>query len=102
MSFDLHISIPDQSHAVQIVQQLAEAEHITPEQAAAQLLIEGANHHGKKIPMEDPVGMEEAMARVRAEHRTYASFFGAVKGRPGAHGSPEAVDRYIAELRNEW
>jgi len=33
--------------------------------------------------------------------RSYASFFGAAKG-PGAHGSPEAVDRYIEDLRNEW
>jgi hypothetical protein len=101
MPFDLHISIPDQSHAVQIVQQLAAAEHITPEQAATQLLIEGANHHGMKTPVEDLTGMTEAIARVRAEHRTYASFFGSVTG-PGAHGSKEAVDRYISEMRNEW
>lgn len=101
MSFDLHISIPDQSHAVRIVRQLAEAEHITPEQAAARLLIEGASRRENAVRAKDPIGMDEAMARVRAEHRTYASFFGSVTG-PGAHGSPEAIDRYIAELRNEW
>ncbi len=31
----------------------------------------------------------------------YASLFGSVTG-PGAHGSTEAVDRYIAQLRSEW
>ncbi|MFZ4508196.1 MAG: hypothetical protein ACOYON_10935 [Fimbriimonas sp.] len=34
--------------------------------------------------------------------RPYASYFGVIDGRPGAHGSPEAVDRYIDELRDEW
>ena len=34
--------------------------------------------------------------------RSYASFWGVGKGSPGAHGSREAVDRYIAELRDEW
>jgi len=37
-----------------------------------------------------------------APKRSYASFFGVAKGRPGAHGSPEAADRYIEELRNAW
>jgi hypothetical protein len=37
-----------------------------------------------------------------ASRRSYASFFGVANGRAGAHGSREAVYRYIAELRNEW
>jgi|GEM_PF-1363859 len=101
MAFDLHITIPESSPAVEIVHQLAAAEHITPEEAAAHLLIEGAAYHSKKTPADEPVGLEKAMARIRAEHPTYASFFGSVKG-PGAHGSKEAADRYIDELRNEW
>jgi hypothetical protein len=78
MPFDIHISIPDKSHAVAVVQQLAAAEHITTEQAAAQLLIEGARHHGKKTPAqkligsfssdEDAAAIDEAMAVVHA-HR---------------------------------
>ena len=45
----------------------------------------------------------EKSAQERQEPvRPYASYFGVIKGRPGAHGSPEAVDRYIDELRDEW
>lgn len=32
----------------------------------------------------------------------YAAIWGAGAGCPGAHGSVEAVDRYIRELRDEW
>ena len=31
-----------------------------------------------------------------------ADLWGAAAGGPGAHGSAEAVDRYIRELRDEW
>lgn len=34
--------------------------------------------------------------------RSYASYFVAAKGQPGAYGSVEAIDRYITELQNEW
>lgn len=33
---------------------------------------------------------------------SYASFFGTAAEGPGSHGSPEAVDAYIAELRDSW
>ncbi len=32
----------------------------------------------------------------------YASLWGAAAGGPGAHGSVEAVDRYVRELRKDW
>ena len=32
----------------------------------------------------------------------YASLWGAAAGGPGAHGSAEAANRYIRELRDEW
>jgi hypothetical protein len=56
MPFDLHISIPDGSPAAHVVQQLAEAEQITPEQAAEQLLTEAARLHGKKTPAQEMWG----------------------------------------------
>lgn len=31
-----------------------------------------------------------------------ASFWGVGAGRPGSHGSVEAVNAYIRELRDEW
>jgi hypothetical protein len=65
---------------------LAEAaqRHISLEQVAAEKLIRQS-----PVPTAKPT-------------RRYASFFGAAKGRPGSHGSVEAVDKYIAELRSEW
>jgi len=32
----------------------------------------------------------------------YTAYFGIAKGRPGALGSVEAIDRHIQELRDEW
>jgi hypothetical protein len=32
----------------------------------------------------------------------YGSFWGAAKGKPGAHGSFDAVEKYIGNVRSEW
>ena len=97
MAYDLHLSIPEDSPVGQIVGHMVSAERVTVEQAVNRMLTDAAKlqSHGA------PAAIGKAMARVRAEHPTYASFFGSVEG-PGAHGSREAVDQYIAELRNEW
>jgi hypothetical protein len=55
--------------------------HISPEQVAAEHLI-------RLSPASKP-----------KPARSYASFFGAAKG---VYASPEAVDRAIEEIRNEW
>lgn len=39
---------------------------------------------------------------VKAARLSAASFWGVGAGRPGSHGSVEAVDAYIRELRDEW
>ena len=56
--------------------------HISPEQVAAEQLIRLS-----PVSRPGPAG------------RSYASFFGAAKG---VYESPEAVDRAIEEMRNEW
>jgi chromosomal replication initiation ATPase DnaA len=76
MAFDLHITIPDPSETLQVVQQLAAMEHITPDQAATQLLIEGAKRQSRKTPAlemlgafssdEDSAITDEAMEHVQA------------------------------------
>jgi hypothetical protein len=102
MSYDIHLNIPENSPAGQIVQRLVIMEHVTPDQAAFRILTEAGRQESKPAPTAKTTDLDEAMARVRAEHPTYASFFGAAKGQPGAHRSPEAADRYIEELRNAW
>jgi len=81
MAFEIHISVPDQSQVVTVLRQLAAAEHITTEQAAARLLIEGARHHGKKTPAQELIGafsseedaaaIDEAMAVVHAHRANF-------------------------------
>ncbi len=78
----LTIQIPDDVADGLVTE--AALRHVTPEQLAAERLIEIS-----------PKGASKSAP-------TYASFFGAAKGRPGAHGSVEAVDRYVAEQRSEW
>ena len=83
MSFEIPASIEPE------VRRFADAKHISADEAVLQLITAGL----KAQPDE----------QTKASGRpSYASMFGAAKGGPGAHGSPEAVDRYIAELRNEW
>jgi hypothetical protein len=70
----------------------AAAERLSAEDAVLRLI-----EAGLKIEEE-----HRALARDSSRHRpSYSSLFGAAK--TGAtYGTPEAVDRYIAELRNEW
>ncbi|HEY3781862.1 MAG TPA: hypothetical protein VGL56_12320 [Fimbriimonadaceae bacterium] len=78
MPFDLHIILADNSREVQVIQQVAKAEHITPEQAASRLLMEGAKLHGDKTPGREMLGafsspedtaiLDKAMESIRA-HR---------------------------------
>jgi len=89
MAFDLHI--PENSPRGRVIQMIVAQRHITPEQVLEQIVDDGL-----KAALQSATPVPDAMPR-----RSYASFFGAVKG-PGAHGSPEAVDRYIEEMRNEW
>jgi hypothetical protein len=80
MAFDLHITLSESSREVQIIQQVATQEHITPEQAATRLIIEGAKLHGQKSPAEQMWGAfsseedsaitDEAMKHVRAMRQT--------------------------------
>lgn len=56
MPFDLHFSIPDNSQEAQVIQRVATNGHITREQAARQLLAEGAKLHGKKTPAQEMWG----------------------------------------------
>jgi hypothetical protein len=56
MAFDLHITVPENSPAAHVVQQIAAAEHISPEQAATRLLTEAAKLHGKKTPAQELIG----------------------------------------------
>lgn len=61
------------------------------------------------VMSEENVTPEEAVLRIIRQYQPspsdvkldYGSFFGSVKG-PGSHGSPEAVDSYVRELRDEW
>lgn len=58
MSFELHLSIPDSSPAVQLVQERAKSARISPEEAATQLLIEAAGDRArKKSPGWEMVGL---------------------------------------------
>ena len=53
MAFDLHISIPENSPAGQVIQRLSQSAHITPEQAVTQILAEVA---ARKTPAEEMWG----------------------------------------------
>jgi hypothetical protein len=69
------------------IEQIAQAQQITRGEAIDRIL---------------DAGLERLTTQDAHPRRSYASFFGVGKGRPGAHGSPEAADKYIQELRNEW
>jgi len=66
--------------------QLAQSQHISRDEALDRIL---------------QAGLERLGTPAELGSTSYASLFGAVKG-AGAHGSQEAVDRHIAELREEW
>jgi len=73
------------------IQKVARAQHITESEVLERIFKAGLEQFAAT-----PSGKDTTRSR------SYASFFGVAKGRPGAHGSREAVDRYIAELRDEW
>jgi hypothetical protein len=73
------------------IQQIAEAQHISSHEALDRVLQAGLEKLTPPAPPSE-----------KGKERSYASFFGSIKGTPGAHGSKEAVDLYISELRNEW
>lgn len=56
MAFDLHLTIPENSPAGQVVQRLVLAEHVTPEQAVTRILTDAAKQHGKKTPAQELIG----------------------------------------------
>jgi len=57
MPFELHISIPEHGRAFQVVQQVAKAKKISAEQAATELLLEGADQHAKNSPAHRMIGL---------------------------------------------
>ena len=84
------------------IQEVAQAQHISDSEVQDRIFKAGLERFVPSLTANPQSDLDKAVADAKAEHPTYASFFGAVKGRPGADGSKEAVDRYIAELRNEW
>ena len=86
MAFDLHI--PESSPRGQAIQSLVDENHSTPQEVLERLVDEGLRATTGEL--------------ATPPRRSFASFWGVGRGRPGAHGSREAVDRYIAELRDEW
>jgi hypothetical protein len=56
MAFDIHLTIPEDSLAAQVVQRVVASEHITPEEAVTRILTEAAKLHGKKTPAEELIG----------------------------------------------
>jgi len=87
MPFDLHI--PEDSQRGQAIQVIVSEQHITPEEVLERIVDEGLRATLQNKPT----------AAAAPPRRSYASFFGAVKD---GYGSPEAVDRAIEEMRNEW
>jgi hypothetical protein len=85
------LSIPH--HFENQIQEVAADQHISTDEALDRIIRAGLERLGPKSSL--PAGE-------RGTERSYASFFGVAKGRPGVHGSREAVDRYIEELRSEW
>ena len=86
MSFDLHI--PEDSQRGQAISMLVAKQKMTPEAVLERIVDEGlvATSWNRRLD-------ESTVPK-----RSYASFFGAVKG---GYGSPEAVDQAIEEMRNE-
>ena len=56
MSFDLHISIPEDSPIGQVVQHMVSTEHLTPVQAVTRMLTEAATQPIKKSPALEMLG----------------------------------------------
>jgi hypothetical protein len=56
MSFDLRISIPDDSPAGKVVQRMVSADHVTPEQAVTRILNDAATLQGAKTPAQELIG----------------------------------------------
>lgn len=123
MAFDLHISIPDSSPTLEIVHRMAQAERITPDQAAARLLDEAAQQHGGEVPAgeiwgafssaEDAAVWGQAMRHARARRRgprppnlevaARSSILGLLEGRPDIAAEIDAVvasraERYAGPL----
>ena len=73
------------------IKQFAHAQHISMNEALERILQAGL----EQVVPTDTKTVDEAPAPAR----TYASFFGSIKN---GYGSPEAVDRAIEEMRNEW
>jgi len=68
------------------IEQVAQAKHITTDEALERIIQAGLE---RLVPIADQLPVSNA------------ALFGSVKG-PGAHGSKEAVDQYLAEMRAEW
>jgi hypothetical protein len=80
MSYDVPIRYEPQ------IQQIALAQHISTAEALERVI---------------QAGIEQFVQQVERPPEPYSKLFGSVTGK-GAHGSKEAVDRYIQELRSEW
>jgi hypothetical protein len=74
------------------IEEGAHAQRITTDEAIERIFQAGLEMFVRDTP--SPSSAESAPTR------SYESFFGVAKGRPGAYGSPEAADRYIEDLRN--
>ena len=73
-----------------------------PDEVATGLSVEAAQRH---VTLEQVVA--EQLTRLVAgkkpkASRTYSSYFGVSKGQLGSFGTVEAVDKHLAESRNEW
>jgi hypothetical protein len=84
----MHYNIPQ--HIEPQIQEVAQAQHISENEVLDRIFKAGWEQFAGTLPNKET-----------APRRPYASFFGAAKG-PGTHQTREEVDRYIAELRNEW
>ena len=80
MSYDIPSQFEPQ------IQKIAQAQHISTDEALNQVI---------------QAGLERFVSQAGSPPADYASLFGSVKG-AGAHGSKEAVDEYVEELRSEW
>ena len=80
MSFDYSSDFDPQ------IEKLAEAQHISASEALDKII---------------RVGLDHLLPNKERKEISYASLYGSVNG-AGAHGSRQAVDKYINELRSEW
>lgn len=68
------------------IEQIAQEQHITMSEALDRII---------------QAGLQRLISSPEQPVVSNAGLFGSVNG-PGAHGSKEAIDRYLAELRSEW